>query len=85
MKRSILAAAALVAVVALPTAGTAKNHDEPGTPGEANCHGQTIAYLNEAAGDLDIHGIGNLAKASGFSVQEVQAIVDEFCNPPEEP
>lgn len=63
-------------------------HLTPGTPGEANCKGQTIAFLAQAGknGLTDpalgkIRGIGGLAKAAELSVQEIHAIVEEFCNP----
>lgn len=49
-------------------------------PGGANCHGQVISYLNHVYGTVGINGIGNLAKATGLSVKEIQAIVDEYCN-----
>lgn len=86
MKRSILAVAtAILAVGAMPTVGSAKNHDEPGVPGAPNCHGQTMAYFNEIAeAGFGVHGIGNLAKADEISVQDLQALVDEYCNPPDD-
>jgi hypothetical protein len=71
---------------AMPSLSLAKNHDEPGVPGEPNCHGQTMAFFNQLGGELDprIHGIGNIAEASALTVQELQALVDEFCNPPDD-
>jgi hypothetical protein len=82
IKSTILGLAA-VSFIALPMSALAKGHDEPGTPGEPNCHGQTMAYLNElgATADPPVRGIGNIAKAFGISVAELQALVDEACTP----
>lgn len=83
MRKGVLAiAAAFIAASAMPTVSIAKGHDEPGEPGSPNCHGQTMAYFNQLGAEIGIHGIGNLAEESDLSVQEVQALVDEYCNPP---
>ena len=38
----------------------------PGVPGDANCHGQTMAYFAQASKVLyDKGGIGNLLKIEG--------------------
>ena len=82
--RTIIVAIAATALggAVVTSSAWSKGHDEPGVPGTPNCHGQTMAYLNQLAGEQDppIHGIGNLAEFSGLSVQDVQAIVDEFCS-----
>lgn len=76
---------ALIAALALTlgmfgsaVAGSA-NHTEPGTPGEKNCVGQTMAYLAQVGQPEGIPGIGNLAREADLSVKEVKAIVEEYC------
>jgi hypothetical protein len=46
-----------------------------GTPGEANCHGQSVSALAQQFGGLD-----NAAAALGFpSVQALQGVIRAFC------
>lgn len=78
MNKFKVAIAAAALAVTMPFAASA-SQDTPGTPGDANCHGQTIAYLAQAYGLFDINGIGNLAKAISWSVKDVQAYVDGYC------
>ncbi len=54
------------------------NHSTPGTPGAKNCVGQTMAYLAQG-NETGENGIGNVASFAGLSVQEVKAIVVEYC------
>ena len=82
--RNVLMSAVLAASLLASTAGLAfagsPNHTAPGTPGEKNCVGQTMAFLAQAGKEaLDAPGIGNLAAAAGLSVQEVKEIVEAFC------
>ena len=72
--KALVTAAAIVAFVPVATAKV----DEPGTPGEPNCHGQTIANATSNFG-----GLGKLAKELGVTVQELQDLVDELCTPPD--
>jgi hypothetical protein len=76
--------AALVIGLSMMGSVSAADHSAPGTPGNANCHGQTAAYLAQLVKNNDITGvqpgIGNLAAALGASVQDVQAIIDAYCN-----
>ncbi len=62
----------------------ADNQTRPGTPGDANCVGQTNAFLAQAAknGLIDdaFHGIGGVGRAFGLSTQQVEAVVQAFCN-----
>ena len=78
MKR--LACLTLIAVFCFGALAYAEQ-TTPGTPGDANCEGQTIAYLAQAFGVVDVHGIGGLAAAVGVSVKDIKAIVDGYCNP----
>lgn len=61
------------------------DHTVPGTPGEANCRGQTTAYLAQASknGEENIpegfRGLGGVSRSTGLTVQEIKAIVDAFC------
>ncbi len=58
----------------------------PGTPGDANCQGQTTAFLAQfvknSGGEPPEEvrpGFGNLAKIIGLSNQELRQIVVDFC------
>lgn len=81
--RKLIASLAIVGALAATSAGAAfaasDNHVAPGTPGAANCVGQTNAYLAQAGQAEGIHGIGGIAKASGYTTQEVETIVQEYC------
>ena len=79
---------AVAATLVLGVAGTALADPptEPGTPGEANCKGQTIAYLAQF-GKTDplperFRGLGGIAKAAGLTVKEVHAVVEDYCDGP---
>lgn len=60
---------------------------QPGTPGAANCQGQTVAFLAQLGknvGVQDARGLGQLSQyetANGFplSVQGLQAIAAQYC------
>jgi hypothetical protein len=84
--RKIVATLAVAGVMAVASVGAAfaasDNHAAPGTPGTPNCVGQTNAYLAQFGTSEGIHGIGNVADASGLTVQEVQAIVQGYCAGP---
>jgi hypothetical protein len=58
---------------------SAADHSTLGTPGEANCEGQTRAFIAQVGQEAGLAGIGNFARGSDVSVKEVQAIVREFC------
>jgi len=79
MKR-ILAAAALITV----TSGVAFAADQltPGTPGDTNCVGQTMAYIAQLGknGPVDGNrGIGGYSDFTGLSVKQIRAIVEAHC------
>jgi hypothetical protein len=77
-----LATAAAVIAALVPATAIAANHDTPGTPGDPNCFGQTMAYINEIEDELaGVNGVGNWADAIGLSVKEVKELVRTFCNP----
>ncbi len=50
-----------------------------GTPGEANCVGQTTAFLAQAGQEEGIKGFAGAADAGGFSVKEAKQLVREVC------
>jgi hypothetical protein len=77
---SVLAGTLLASMAGTALAGS-DNHTEPGTPGDANCTGQTVAFLAQAGASLDpaVHGIGGIADLNELSVKEVKAIVAAFC------
>lgn len=60
------------------------DHILPGMPGDANCQGQTAAYLAQAAKNgllpEEFRGLGGVSRASGFSIQQIQQVVEAFCN-----
>jgi hypothetical protein len=59
---------------------TGETVPDVGTPGQTNCHGQTISALAHQFG-----GIGAAASGLGFSnVQALQNAFDLFCEPPVE-
>ena len=76
-------AIASIGGVAFSTGGAfaaSPNQATPGTPGTANCVGQTMAYLAQGHESLPgVTGIGNVASTHGLSVQEVKALVEAFC------
>ena len=72
----------LVVVVVMASSAAFAAGKVIGTPGEANCEGQTLAYVLDVYQDvLGIHGIGNIAKFLGISVKDIHAAVDAYCNP----
>ena len=80
--RTRFALLGVVAATALAATGAAiaGGHTAPGTPGTANCHGQTMAFLNETfKTTFQVNGIGNIADFANLTVQQVQDIVDAFC------
>lgn len=55
---------------------------EPGTPGDPNCRGQSMAFLAQLGknqGVEGVRGIGGLARAIDLTVPEIRALVDAFC------
>ena len=79
----LLATACAAGVVA----GLAAQGGPGGTPGEPNCHGQTIAGLAKLFKPIGAPGIGNVAKAiaeivtPGFKAKDVQALARDLCAP----
>jgi hypothetical protein len=84
--RSILIASAFGLATAIGSASVlAAGHDEPGTPGEPNCHGQTVAWLNQLGKEADppVNGLGNMVGEDAFfpTVADLQDAVRVFCEP----
>lgn len=80
--RRIIAIAAIGLASVTAAGGTAlaaDNHAAPGTPGDANCKGQTTAYLAQVLKDAGAPGIGGVASLTGLTVKEIKAIVDTYC------
>jgi len=71
--------------LAVPRSGSAAiDHTVPGTPGAANCQGQTAAYAAQLAKNLGVEGsrgVAGVARANELSVPELHAVIDEFCTP----
>lgn len=79
IKLAVLCAATATMLVGAG-AGLAGGHSTPGTPGTPSCHGQTMAYLNEAFKTIyQVNGIGNISDFAGLTVKQVQAIVNTYC------
>jgi hypothetical protein len=88
MQRSALAVAISVVGtlgIAIASATTAQAasvpQSTPGTPGAANCFGQTTAYVTQGnpTGFLTAKGIGNVAAVNGATVKDVNAQIAAFC------
>ncbi len=75
--------AVLLGAAAFAIGGTAPamaTPAEPGTPGEANCVGQSMAYLTQYVADDHIHhGLGNFVHHL-FPVGALQGLVREYCS-----
>ncbi len=82
MVSALVAGSLLGSAVGVGAAGG----DMPGTPGEANCNGQTTAFIAQLSKNGDgffpegFRGIGGVGRATGLSTQEIQAIVNAFCS-----
>ena len=76
MKKLIIAGALVAATLASPAIALAGSDNQlaPGTPGEANCAGQTRAYVTQGNFN-DIIGLGNQTA----SMKEVQRLVNLYC------
>jgi hypothetical protein len=61
----------------------AADHTVPGTPGSANCRGQTAAFAAQAGKngfeDVTARGIGGFAREAGVAVTVLQAAIIELC------
>ncbi len=80
MVSALVAGSLLGSAVGVGAAG-----DMPGTPGEANCTGQSTAFLAQLSKNNEFfpegfRGIGGVGRVTGLSTQEIKAIVDRFCN-----
>ncbi|MEA2764362.1 MAG: hypothetical protein QOK07_766 [Gemmatimonadaceae bacterium] len=65
-----------------PSSARPAAHADPGTPGSANCRGQTEAYaaqLGKAEGIPGANGIGGVARTLGLSVKDIQGELVAFC------
>ncbi len=85
IKRFIVSALVVGSLLGSAVGVSAAGGDMPGTPGEANCKGQTTAFLAQLAKNNEFfpdefRGIGGVSRGTGLSVQEIQAIVNAFCN-----
>jgi hypothetical protein len=70
-----------LAAAALACCGTAgADSSAPGTPGAANCFGQTRAFLNNLyQTELDVTGLGNIARFNNMTVPNAQDNVRSYC------
>lgn len=81
--RKVVIAFAAAAVLTLASAASvlaaSPNHINGGTPGAANCHGQSTAGAAQKYGGNGFHGIGGNTRLNGGTVQDTQAAIDAFC------
>ena len=81
--KKLITAASLIAFAAVAGSAAGRDRSRPGTPGTANCKGQTVAFVAQAAknGYLDdaYRGIGGVGRATGLSNQQIHAIIDAYC------
>ncbi|MHB8643592.1 MAG: hypothetical protein ACYDA3_12000 [Gaiellaceae bacterium] len=83
MKTKLAVLFGTVCLGALAAPALAGDHTQPGTPGDANCVGQTDAYLaqlGKTVGLPDARGLGQLGAYVGYTVPELQAIAQAYCN-----
>jgi hypothetical protein len=76
---ALLATSVAFAIGAVPATAASDNQTEPGTPGTRNCSGQTVAFIAQLGAGAGAHGLAGIAGAVGFTVQEVQALIREYC------
>jgi hypothetical protein len=81
MHRRLLVGIAGVAMLVTATVApvAANDHSKPGTPGTANCLGQSTAYI--AQGAHGFRGIGNLDSVwPAETVKQLKAEIRDFCS-----
>jgi hypothetical protein len=76
---ALLATTVAFAIGAVPATAASGNQTEPGTPETKNCSGQTVAFIAQLGAAGGVHGLAGVAGAVGFTVQEVQALIREYC------
>lgn len=62
------------------SAGGSTGQETIGTPGAANCVGQTTSSLAQLGGIFGSPGIGGLAQLTGLSVNQIRDAVAAFCD-----
>ncbi|MDE3024173.1 MAG: hypothetical protein KGI93_01250 [Acidobacteriota bacterium] len=85
--RKLIALGCALGSLGFAAAPAVAGGSQPGTPGTANCQGQTVAYLAQLgknAGVQDARGLGQLsqyetANGNALTVQDIQAIAAQFC------
>jgi hypothetical protein len=68
-----------LAIGAVPASAASDNQSEPGTPEAKNCSGQTVAFIAQLGTEAGVHGVGGVANVVGFTVQEVHALIGDYC------
>jgi hypothetical protein len=82
MRKMVLAVAFASLMATTGVLAASSNHELPGTPGEKNCIGQSIAYLSQVGVALGAAhpGLGNLVPITVVSsVKEIQEVVRAYC------
>lgn len=84
--RKLVALACAVGTLGF-AASAGASASQPGTPGDPNCHGQTVNYLaqlGKTAGVQDARGLGQLSQyeteyGNPLTVQDLQNIAYQYC------
>lgn len=76
---ALLGTVVVLAIGAAPATAAGDNHTAPGTPETKNCSGQTVAFIAQIGAEVGVHGLAGAANAFGFTVQEAQALIGNYC------
>ncbi|MEP6602230.1 MAG: hypothetical protein ABJB49_10555 [Nitrospirota bacterium] len=82
MKKITLAIATLIFCAASVAYAADSDHTTPGTPGQANCKGQTMAFFAQYGKNhnLPYRGVAGYAAAHGLTIAQVEAAADFHCS-----
>lgn len=78
-KVALLGTVLALAIGAVPASAASDNQASPGTPETNNCSGQTVAFIAQIGAEVGVHGVGGVASAFGLTVQEIQALIGNYC------
>jgi hypothetical protein len=79
--RRFLIAAAVIAALVVPAFAVADRPDRDiGTPGTPNCVGQTTAYVTHTLANFyGVDGFAGVAAQNGLTVEQLHALVESYC------
>ena len=78
---TLAGALSIVAATATPASAASDNHTTPGTFGEPDCVGQSIAYVTQGNSAFfgPGHGLGTFANAADRKAVDAVRLVMQFC------